>query len=254
MSRWTFPYKQHRHDPTVPGAPALEVRNLCVRYARHQPPVFENLCLALFRGTRVALTGPNGAGKSTLLKAIAGIIDAEGGSVELFGSPKGSCHHRVAYLAQKAAIDWRFPVTVRQFVTAGRYVHLGWLRRPRESDRKMVQSVLERLGLTALADRRIGELSGGQQQRCLVARALCQESEIYLLDEPLSGVDSATREVLAALTRELTATGRTVLTATHHHDRLAAEFDEVLHLQHGLLTPSVPEPLTVVAPEVPCTT
>jgi manganese/zinc/iron transport system ATP- binding protein len=139
----------------------------------------------------------------------------------------------VAYLPQHDDVDWRFPVSVRRLVLTGRYVHLGWLRRPGERDVATASDVIKRLGLRAVADRQIGELSGGQQQRALLARALAQEADLLLLDEPLNAVDAETRSVFSTALEELKRQGRTVVVATHDLGRMEADFDGALYLNEG---------------------
>ncbi|MCG8347371.1 MAG: ATP-binding cassette domain-containing protein [Chloroflexales bacterium] len=186
-------------------------------------------------GTRAALVGANGSGKSTLLKAATGLLRPQGGTIRIAGQPVSACHHRVAYLPQRGEIDWRFPVTLERMVLAGRYVHLGWLRRPGTGDHRRVAAVLDELGLTDLADRQISQLSGGQQQRALLARALVQEADLLLLDEPLSAVDAASRQVIARTLDTLCRQGKAALVATHLVDRLDEEFDQVFTLADGRL-------------------
>ena len=137
-------------------------------------------------------------------------------------------------------MDWRFPIIVRRLVATGRYVHRGWLARPRASDRAVVDQVLARLGLADVAERQVGLLSGGQQQRAMLARALAQEADLLLLDEPLNAVDLETRAVLAEMLDELAAGGKTVVMATHDLGRLEREFDDALFLSEGHETPAPP--------------
>ncbi len=233
MSRPPLPYGRGRHATPVPGAPVLAVRSVSVRYPGAQTLALREVSLRVPAGARVALVGPNGSGKSTLLKAVAGLLPVRSGEIAIHGNPVGVCLHRVAYLPQRDEIDWRFPVSVRGLVTTGRYVHLGWLKRPGREDREIVGAVMERLGLAALADRQIGQLSGGQQQRALLARALVQEADLLLLDEPLNAVDAATSaeisEVLSALKRQ----GKTMVIATHDLTSLASDFDGALYLRDG---------------------
>ncbi len=184
-------------------------------------------------GASVALVGHNGSGKSTLLKAIAGLLTFSGGQIRIFGQLPGACHHRVAYLPQRGEVDWHFPINVRKLVLTGRYVHLGWLKRPRADDRRISDEALERLGLASLADRQIGQLSGGQQQRVLLARALAQEADLLLLDEPLNAVDAHTRETVATVLHDLKTQGKAMLVATHDLGRLEADFDGALYLHQG---------------------
>lgn len=222
------------------SSPALEVENLGVSYPGARDPALEGASLCLSSGVRAALVGHNGSGKSTLLKAVTGLLPAHRGDIRIYGNPVGACHHRVAYLPQRGDIDWRFPINVRKLVLGGRYVHLGWLRRPGSRDRKAVEEVMERLGISGLAERQIGQLSGGQQQRALLARTLVQGADLLLLDEPLTAVDSETRGVILEVLRELRQQGKTLLVATHDTDRLENEYEGVLHLRDGRLAdPSV---------------
>lgn len=237
-SRPRFPYRERRHAAPVPGAPALEVRDLVVAHPSAAGPAIDGVSLVVPSGRRVALVGPNGAGKSTLLKAIAGLLPVRSGSICIAGLGVGACHHRVAYLPQLADIDWRFPIDVRRLVMTGRYVHLGWLRRPAAEDRQIVADAIDRLGLSPLTDRRIDELSGGQKQRVLIARALVQDADILLLDEPFTGVDARTRVTVAEAIDALAGAGKTVVAATHETARLAEEFDGVVYLDDGRVVPA----------------
>jgi manganese/zinc/iron transport system ATP- binding protein len=139
----------------------------------------------------------------------------------------------VAYLPQQDEIDWSFPMTVRTLVGTGRYVHLGRLRRLGSEDHRLIHGELERLGLTNLADRQIGQLSGGQQQRALLARALVQGADLLLLDEPMNAIDAETRAILTSVLDDLRAEGKTAIIATHDIDRLESEYDRVLYLADG---------------------
>jgi ABC-type Mn2+/Zn2+ transport system ATPase subunit len=227
-----LPYTQHKAT-TLYSATALAVEDLFVAYPDSDDAALQGVSLEVPTGQRVALVGANGSGKSTLLKAVAGLLRPQRGQIRLFGRPQGACHHRVAYLPQRSEIDWRFPISLERLVLAGRYVHLGWFRRPTQADRAKVATVLERLGLRELAQRQIGELSGGQQQRAMLARALVQGAELLLLDEPLSAVDAASRRIIAAVLDEQRRQGHSALVATHHIDRLDEEFDAVVSLEDG---------------------
>ena len=232
-----LPYSRGRHAEPVPDAPALATDRLCVCYPATGCPALRDVSLRVPAGARVALIGPNGAGKSTLLKAVAGLLRVASGQVRIYGNPVGACHHRVAYLPQRGEIDWTFPIGVERLVLTGRYVHLGWLCRPGRRDRQVVRAVLRRLGLEGLASRQIGRLSGGQQQRALLARALAQEADLLLLDEPLNAVDAETRDIIDEVMRDLSRQGKTLLVATHELGRLATAFDTAVHLQGGELAP-----------------
>jgi manganese/zinc/iron transport system ATP- binding protein len=233
MKAPSFPYSRHRHGPPSPQMPALECVNVSVRYPRSDRPAVHDVSLSIPQGSRVALVGANGAGKSTLLKAAAGLLPISSGSIHVHGSEPGGCCHRVSFLAQRGDLDWRFPMTVRRLVLTGRYVHLGWFRRPDHNDQKIVDNVLDLLQIRDLADRRIGELSGGQQQRTLLARAMAQEADMLLLDEPMNGVDAQTRTIVREVLRALSRAGKTIVAATHDTHDIEVSFDKVIHLSCG---------------------
>ena len=206
-------------------APILEFHDVTVAYGRR--PVLWNVDLAIPEPCLFGVIGPNGAGKSTLLKAALGLVPVVGGYVRCFGAPLAAVRGRVGYVPQRETVDWDFPVSVMDVVLMGTYGRLGWLRRPGRRERDLAAACLDRVGLADLADRQIGRLSGGQQQRVFLARALAQEAEVYLLDEPLAGVDVRSQErifrVLAAVRDE----GKLVV-VVHHDLRTAAEwFDRV---------------------------
>ncbi|MBA2375151.1 MAG: ABC transporter ATP-binding protein [Rubrobacter sp.] len=228
-----FSYAGGRHADPVPDAAALAVRSLRASHPGMEHPALDGVSLRIPSGTRVALVGPNGSGKSTLLKAVVGLLRPESGSILVHGNPVGACHHRVAYLPQRGEIDWRFPINVRKLVMTGRYVHLGWLKRPGREDHELVHDILARLGIEDLSSRQIGQLSGGQQQRALLARSLAQGSDLLLLDEPLAAVDAETREKISAVIRELWESGKTIVTATHDLESLSSDFDAAFYLREG---------------------
>ncbi len=240
MSDPLLSYGRRRHADPVPGAPALAAWSVGVRYFGMEALALREVSLKVPVGARVALIGPNGSGKSTLLKAVSGLLPVRSGEIRVHGNPVAACHHRVAYLPQRGEIDWRFPIDVRKLVMTGRYVHLGWLKRPGGRDREIVAEVMEKLGIEALAERQIGQLSGGQQQRTLLARALVQEGDLILLDEPLTAVDARTRDVISEVLSELHLQGKTIIVATHDLGSLASNFDGALYLRDGREVP--PEP------------
>ena len=170
------------------------------------------------RGTITALVGVNGSGKSTLFKAIMGFIPSARGSIRLLGKPVAQAlrENLVAYVPQAEEMDWTFPVLVEDVVMMGRYGHMGFLRRPSAADRAKVADALARVGMSDLAHRQIGELSGGQRKRVFLARALAQEGQIILLDEPFTGVDVKTEDQIVALLRDLRDEGRVMLVSTHN--------------------------------------
>ena len=228
-----LPYSGCRITPIPPGAWALETDGLCVQYPRTTRLALDQVTCHIPIGARIALIGANGAGKSTFIKAIAGLLPASSGSIRVYGQLAGACYHRIAYLPQRSQIDWAFPISVQRLVTTGRYVHHGWLRRPGARDAKLVAETLDQLGLRALTMHQIGQLSGGQQQRVLLARALVQEADLLLLDEPLAAVDVVTQEIITDVFRQLHGQGTTLLIATHDHAQIETDFDGVLHLQGG---------------------
>ncbi|MDW8171020.1 MAG: ABC transporter ATP-binding protein [Anaerolineae bacterium] len=226
-------YSHRVHQAIVQGAAALEIRNLYVAYPGTRRLALCGLNLTVPVGARAALLGHNGAGKSTLLKAIAGLLPVQRGTICIYGNPPGACHHRTAYLPQRGEIDWRFPITLRELVMTGRYAHLGWLRSPTRRDWQIVDEVIEALGLTELRERQIGQLSGGQQQRAMLARALAQESDLLLLDEPLNAVDAETRAILSEVLKKLHQQGKTLVVATHDLSRLDEDYDLAFKLSGG---------------------
>ncbi len=244
MSALSLPYGSRRRAAIVSGAPALEAVGVSAGYPGSPTPALRDVGLRVPVGSRIALVGHNGAGKSTLLKAAAGLLPVFSGELRIYGQPVGACHHRVAYLPQRGEIDWRFPVTVERLVLTGRYVHLGWLRRPGRSDHEIARRALERMGLAALASRQIGQLSGGQQQRVLLARALTQDADLLLLDEPLTAVDAETREAVSGVLADLQAQGKTAVIATHDIGRMEAAFDGALYLSEGCEVPPPPGTFT----------
>ncbi len=233
MSEPMLPYSGGRHNDPIPGAPALVVERLSVAYPGTKRLALRDVSLIVPVGARVALVGANGAGKSTLLKAVAKLLPIRSGAIYIYGNAPGGCHHRVAYLPQRGDIDWRFPITLRRLVLTGRYVHLGWLNRPSQHDKSIVEAVIDQLHLSDLAERQIAQLSGGQQQRALLARALAQEADLLLLDEPLNAVDADTRAIISAVLANLRGQGKTVIAATHDLGRLETDFDSAVYLADG---------------------
>ena len=227
-----FPY-QGRCGGVHTSSAALRAELLTTGYEGVAEPALREVSLEVRPGTRVALVGANGAGKSALLGCAAGLLKVRSGSLTLFGHAPGACRHQVAYLPQRADLDWSFPVTVRQLVLAGRFVHLGWFSRPGAADKASAEHAMKLLGLSDVAGRHINELSGGQQQRALLARALVHEADLLLLDEPLNAVDTETRGVIAGVLDDLRANGRTVIMATHDLGRLDRDFDEAVFLHEG---------------------
>lgn len=206
----------------------LCVEQLTVNYDKTS--VLWNVTFELSAGKIVGIVGPNGAGKSTLLRSILGLIQPLSGSVSIFGLPLKQVRHRVAYVPQRASIDWDFPITAFDLVLMGRYGRLKYFKWPRATDREAAMRVLELVGMDQLASRQIGQLSGGQQQRLLLARALLQDADLYLMDEPFAGVDMATEKAMIALLDQLKAKGKTVVIVHHDLATVDAYFDWVIML------------------------
>jgi ABC-type Mn2+/Zn2+ transport system ATPase subunit len=211
----------------------VEVEQLRAGYARRL--VLDDVSFRVGPGELVAIVGPNGSGKSTLLKVLAGLLRAWSGRLVVLGEPPGRLPLRVAYLPQTEAVDWSFPVTVRDVVLMGRYRRAGWLRPTNRVDAAAVEHALELTGMAELAQRQIGELSGGQQRRAFVARALAQEPTLYLLDEPVTGVDPATEDDLMAILMAECQHGKTVLASTHDLAGVAEHFTRLISLNRTLV-------------------
>jgi ABC-type Mn2+/Zn2+ transport system ATPase subunit len=201
-----------------------------VRAGYQRRAVLNDVTFSVASGELVAIVGPNGAGKSTLLKVLAGLLRPSDGSVSVLGQNPGRQPLRVAYLPQAEAVDWSFPVSVRDVVLMGRYRHAGWLRRPTRADSATAERALEMVGMRDLANRQIGELSGGQQRRAFVARSLAHDPAVYLLDEPVTGVDPATEDDLMRILADECARGKTVLASTHDLAGVAEHFTRLISL------------------------
>jgi manganese/iron transport system ATP-binding protein len=195
----------------------LNVNDITVIYKNGHTAIYD-ASFSLPRGSITALLGVNGSGKSTLFKSIMGFVSLAKGSVQILGSTvsKARARNQVAYVPQSEEIDWNFPVLVQDVVMMGRYGHMNMLRIPRQKDRDMVSLALERVGMEKYRNRQIGELSGGQKKRVFLARALAQESEVILLDEPFTGVDVKTEEQIMALLREMREEDKVILVSTHN--------------------------------------
>lgn len=213
-------------------APAVEASALSAGY--NGELAIEGLEFRLPHGAHVAVVGPNGAGKTTLFKVIAGIMSPTAGSIRVHGHRPGQ-HLCVTYVPQRSDVDWAFPVTVSDVVMMGRTQKIGYFRWPREQDRSQVQRALRQVDMKGLAERQIGELSGGQQQRVFLARALAQEPEIVLLDEPLSGLDVPSKRAILEILGRMRQHGVTVLVATHDLNLAAENFEQVMLLNRRLI-------------------
>lgn len=211
----------------------IVVEGLSVSYERTR--VLSNIYLEVENGQVLGVVGPNGAGKSTLFKAILGLVKLNAGQIRVFGRNVESQRKRMAYVPQRDEVDWQFPATVSDIVIMGRYPHKGFMQRLSKTDILIADEAMEKLGITDLRKRQIGALSGGQQQRVFLARALCQEAEIFLLDEPFVGVDMTTEEKIIDILKDLAAMGMTMMVV--HHDLSSVEkyFSHTLLLNQRLV-------------------
>jgi ABC-type Mn2+/Zn2+ transport system ATPase subunit len=243
----------HSHA-VAPAAPHLHPHDGHVRARRIQDGapdavVFENVCAGYFgrdvldevsftvaQGDFVGIVGPNGSGKSTLLKAMAGLLPVQCGAASVLGTdPSALDHRRVSYVPQIETVNWAFPVTVFDVVLMGRYAALGLFRRPSKKDRDAAMRALDDVGMTDRAGSQIGQLSGGQQQRVFVARALVQNPDLMLLDEPIAGVDAASQHAIFTLLEQRNLAGLTIIATTHDLSCVTTWFQKVLCLNHRVI-------------------
>ena len=226
------------NSPHQTNQPILDVSHLTVRYNGRN--ALENLTFHLHEGERVAIVGPNGAGKSTLIKVIAGVLQPSSGDVNIYGSHPDK-HVCIGYIPQRSQVDWNFPVTVADVAMMGRSAKLGPFNWPRKKDWDFVNHALETVEIQNLASRQISQLSGGQQQRMFIARAIAQESELMLMDEPLTGLDTPSQEGILNLLDRLKQDKVTVMVATHDLDQAASHFDRILLLNHRIVAFGEPQ-------------
>jgi ABC-type Mn2+/Zn2+ transport system ATPase subunit len=211
----------------------IAIKDLSVSYERKR--VLTNIFLQIKKGHIYGVVGPNGAGKSTLFKAILGLIEVNTGSVLIEGKPIEEKRKHVVYVPQKDEVDWQFPATVADVVLQGRYPHKKIFQRLSSHDEKVAQKAMQDLGISHLKNRQIGELSGGQQQRVFLARALCQEAEVFLLDEPFVGVDITTEDRIIKILKVLASQGKTILVIHHDLSNVENYFDYVILLNQRLI-------------------
>lgn len=204
----------------------IQIHNLSASYGG--APVLQNIHAAIEKNSLTAIVGPNGAGKSTLLKCILGFIKPLSGKIEINSKTLAEVRHTIAYVPQISAVNWRFPITVHEVVLMGRYASLGWLKRPQKEDQRRAEQALRAMGLEAYAERQISQLSGGQKQRVFIARALCQDADLVMLDEPLAGVDQTSEKIIMAKLKELQKTGKTIVCVHHDLHTIRAYFDHIL--------------------------
>jgi len=224
---------------------AITVKDLTVVY--HEKPVLWDLDFFVPEQTILGIVGPNGSGKTTLLKSILGITTPIAGSIKIYDDSLKNTTRTIAYVPQKNSVDWTFPVSVYDVVMMGRYKNLKWYQRPSKQDIQIVMWALDQVQMTNCADRHISQLSGGQQQRVFVARALAQQADILILDEPFNGIDSITQQLILKVLHQLRDIGKTIVVVHHDLTTVQQYFDWtfLMNIKHIALGPTS----TVLTPE-----
>ena len=212
----------------IENAPYIQVADLTVAYQRK--PVLWEISLDIPKGALVGLVGPNGAGKSTLLKAMLNMVSRVSGEITLDGLPILEQRERIAYVPQRESVDWDFPASVLDVVTMGLYRKIGWFMPVRKQHKQLALQALEQVGISDLANRQISQLSGGQQQRTFLARALVQNADLYLMDEPFAAVDAATEHSIVSVLRSMQSNGKTMLVVHHDLHTVPEYFDYLILL------------------------
>ena len=213
--------------------PAIEIDQLFVGYDRHT--VLWDISFSVPPGAMLCVLGPNGAGKSTLLKSMLGLIRPVSGKIDFFGEPLAKSRSKIAYVPQRESVDWDFPITALDVVLMGRYGRLGIWQKFRKADLEAAHHALDLVGMSAYAKQQIGELSGGQQQRLFLARALVQNPDLFLLDEPFAGIDLTTEKILVDLLKKLSSQGKTIIVVHHDLPTVNAYFDWALLINLNLI-------------------
>lgn len=211
---------------------AIEVKDLSVSYGKNK--VLDNVFLDIPLQSRTAIIGANGAGKSTFIKSILGLIKKEKGDVKILGNDIKSTKQNVAYVPQKDSVNWDFPISVYDVVMMGRYPHMKSFAKADKKDYDCVNDALNEMGILDLKNRQISNLSGGQKQRVFLARALAQDAAIYILDEPLTGVDVKTEDIIADEFKKMQEMGKTVLAVHHNIYTLEKYFDNLVVLNKDI--------------------
>ncbi len=229
------PVPQNTNGETAehPRSSPLSIHDMTVAY--HRKPVLWDIDYNAPPGQLVAIIGPNGSGKTTLIKAVLDLVPKASGRVQFFGESYRKQRSRVGYVPQRGAVDWDFPVNALDVVAMGLYRKIGWCRPITRKYRQMAMESLERVGMADYSKRQISQLSGGQQQRVFLARALAQDADLYLMDEPFAGVDAATERAMIAILRELRQTGKTSLVVHHDLQTVTEYFDHVVLLNMRLV-------------------
>lgn len=212
----------------------IEIKKLVVAYDEDKP-VLDDFNLAIEKGKMTAFVGPNGAGKSTLIKAILEFVKPITGSITINGKKYAQEKKKIAYVPQRGSVDWDFPTTLYDVVEMGSYGRVGFLKRVPKSEKNRVMEAIEKVDMLEYVDRQISQLSGGQQQRVFIARALVQDAEIYLLDEPFQGIDKKTEGSIVKILKGLKEEGKTVIVVHHDLQTVPEYFDEVVLINRKVI-------------------
>jgi manganese transport system ATP-binding protein len=212
---------------------AIEISDLTVYY--RDTLALDHVTLSIDAGKITGIIGPNGSGKSTLLKGILGIIPVKKGEVTFFGNSLEKYRSKIAYVPQRESIDWDFPITVEEVVAMGRIRPKKWWLRTTLADKEIVKETIKKVQLSEFSTRQIGQLSGGQQQRVFLARALAQEAELIVMDEPFVGIDMASQDSILSIVQKLRDSGKTVVIVHHDLSVVAQYFDDVVLLNKKLI-------------------
>ena len=213
--------------------PVLEVHDLTVSYERQ--PVLWGIDFTLPKGQMIGIIGPNGSGKTTLLKTMMGLVEPNSGFVKMFDSKLEDVRDKVSYMPQRGSVDWDFPASVMDVALMGRYGKAGLFNRLSKEDREIAADCLEKVNMLSYKDRQISQLSGGQQQRAFLARALAQQAELYLMDEPFAGVDAATESSIIQVLKEMKEAGKTLIVVHHDLQSVVEYFDWIVLLNTRLV-------------------
>ena len=205
---------------------AIEIKNLTVAYGENI--ALEDLNLNIEVGSLMALVGPNGAGKSTLIKTILKFLKQITGEIKINAKT-------LAYVPQRNSVDWDFPTTLFDVVEMGCYGRVGLFKRVSKGEKQKVLKAIEQVGMLEFKDRQISELSGGQQQRAFIARALVQEADIYLMDEPFQGVDSTTEKSIVEILKQLKTEGKTIIVVHHDLQTVPTYFESVALINKAVI-------------------
>jgi manganese/zinc/iron transport system ATP- binding protein len=213
--------------------PAIELHNVTVAY--HQKPVLWNIDYTLPTGKLIGIIGPNGSGKTTMIKSIMGLVPLSSGYVKIYDQPLDKVRQKVSYVPQRGSVDWDFPANVMDVVLMGRTRPNNLFKRISSQDRQIAMESIQKVKMEQFIHRQISELSGGQQQRVFLARALAQEADLYLMDEPFTGVDAATENAIIELLKEMRSQGKTILVVHHDLQTVKEYFDWVVLLNTRLI-------------------